>query len=130
MMTKSAQTLFFFALYLFGLGAILVTAPNWFLGLFGFPPTTDVWIRVVGMLVVFVGVYYLVAARANFLPILEVSVKVRIAVMLFFAAFVALGFASPVLLLFGVIDVAGALWTWLALRSELGAPAPKGPAPA
>jgi hypothetical protein len=130
MMTKPAQTLFFFALYLFGLGTILVTAPNWLLGVFGFPPTTDVWIRVVGMLVVFLGVYYIVAARANFLPILEISVKVRIAVLLFFAAFVALGFASPVLLLFGVIDVAGALWTWLALRSELGAPAPKGPAPA
>lgn len=130
MMTKPAQTLFFFALYLFGLGAILVTAPNWFLGLVGFPPTTEVWIRVVGMLVVFLGVYYIVAARANFLPILEISVKVRIAVLLFFAAFVALGFASPVLLVFGVIDVAGALWTWLALRSELGAPAPKGPAAA
>lgn len=129
MMTKSAQTLFFFALYLFGLGAILLVAPNWFLGLVGFPATTEVWIRVVGMLAVLYGVLYVVAARANFLPILEISVKTRLAVMLFFATFVALRYASPMLLLFGVIDVAGALWTWLALRGELGAPSPKGGPP-
>ena len=94
-MTKSAQSLFFFALYLFGLGTVLLVAPNWLLGLFDIAPTTEVWIRVVGMLVLFLGVYYVSAARANFLPILEASVRVRIAVPLFFGAFVALGWAAP-----------------------------------
>ncbi len=119
-MTKSAQSLFFFALYLFGLGVILLAAPNWLLGLFDIAPTTEVWIRVVGMLVLFLGVYYVSAARANFLPILEASVRVRIAVPLFFAAFVALGWAEPVLLLLSGVDLAGAVWTYLTLRSELG----------
>ncbi len=119
-MTKSAQSLFFFALYLFGLGVILLVAPNWLLGLFDIAPTTDVWIRVVGMLVLFLGVYYVSAARANFLPILEASVRVRVAVPLFFAAFVALGWAQPALLLCGGVDLAGAVWTFLTLRSELG----------
>ena len=124
-MTKSARSLFFFALYLFGLGAILLVAPNWLLGLFDLPPTTEVWIRVVGMLTLFLGAYYVSAARANFLPIMELSVKVRIAVPVFFAAFVALGWAAPALLLFGGVDLAGAVWTYLTLRSELGAtPAP------
>ena len=124
-MTKSAQSLFFFALYLFGLGTVLLVAPNWLLGLFDIAPTTEVWIRVVGMLVLFLGVYYVSAARANFLPILEASVRVRIAVPLFFGAFVALGWAAPALLLFGGVDLAGAVWTFLTLRSELGSsPAP------
>jgi hypothetical protein len=36
----------------------------------------------------------------------------------FFIAFVALGFAPPALILFGVIDAAAALWTALALRAD------------
>jgi hypothetical protein len=122
-MTKSALTLFFFSLYLFALGAILLIAPNWFLGLFEIPATTEVWIRVVGMLVVFLGVYYLIAARHNFLPFLEASVRIRIAVLLFLTAFVALKWAPATLLLFGGVDLAGAVWTFLTLRSELGAKA-------
>lgn len=122
-MTKSAQTLFFFALYLFGLGAILLLAPNWLLGLFDIPATTDVWIRVIGMLTIFIGVYYVIAARANFLPILEASVRIRVAVPVFLGAFVAMGWAPPTLLLFGGVDLAGAVWTFLTLRSELGAKA-------
>ena len=126
-MTKSARSLFFFALYLFGLGAILLAAPNWLLGLFDLPPTTEVWIRVVGMLTLFIGVYYVSAARANFLPIMEASVKVRIAVPIFLAAFVALGWAPPALLLFGGVDLAGAVWTYLTIRSELGTAPSKSP---
>ena len=122
-MTKSAQTLFFFALYLFGLGAILLLAPNWLLGLFDIPATTDVWIRVIGMLTIFIGVYYVIAARANFLPILEASVRIRVAVPVCLGAFVAMGWAPPTLLLFGGVDLAGAVWTFLTLRSELGAKA-------
>jgi len=123
-MTKSAQSLFAFALYLFGLGAILLAAPNWLLGLFDIAPTSEVWIRVVGMLTLFLGVYYVSAARANFLPILEASVRVRAAVPVFLGAFVALGWAEPVLLLFGGVDLAGAVWTFLTLRSELGTTPP------
>jgi len=120
MMTKPATTLFVFAIYLILLGAALLVAPNSLLGLFGVPPTTEVWIRVVGMLVVFLGVYYVVAARINSLPFMEASVRLRGSVLLFFGAFVALGWAPPVLLLFAAIDVLGALWTHLTLRRELG----------
>lgn len=128
MMTRPAQTLFVFALYLFLLGAVLLAAPNQLLGLFGLPVTEEVWIRVVGMLVLFLGVYYVVAARANFLPMLEASVRIRVAVPVFFAVFVALGWAPATLLVFGAIDLAGAIWTRLALRSELGAPRAAEPA--
>jgi len=42
----------------------------------------------------------------------------RSSVPLFFLAFVAAGLASPMLILFGVVDLAGALWTALALRRD------------
>ncbi len=127
-MTKSAQTLFFFALYLFGLGAVLIIAPNWLLGLFDLPGTSEVWIRVVGMLALLIGVYYVSAARSNTLSLIEVSVRTRASVPVFFAVFVILGWAPATLLLFGGVDLAGAVWTYLTLRSELGSGA-KTPAP-
>ncbi|MGE0553849.1 MAG: hypothetical protein AB7R55_10515 [Gemmatimonadales bacterium] len=120
MMTKPATTLFVFAIYLILLGAALVVVPNTLLGLVGMPATTEVWIRIVGMLVMFLGVYYVVAARINSLPFMETSVRLRGSVLLFFGAFVALGWAPPALLLFAAIDVLGALWTHLSLRRELG----------
>jgi hypothetical protein len=39
-------------------------------------------------------------------------------VPVFFAAFIVLGWAPPILILFGVIDAAAALWTAACLRSE------------
>lgn len=46
------------------------------------------------------------------------SVHARLAVPIFLGAFVVLGFAPPVLLLFGVVDIAGAIWTAVSLRND------------
>lgn len=45
------------------------------------------------------------------------TVHARCAVIVFFLAFVVAGLAKPVLLLFGIVDFAGAIWTWRALVS-------------
>jgi len=46
------------------------------------------------------------------------SVYARTGLFLFFIAFVLFDLATPTLILFGSIDALGALWTYLALRSE------------
>jgi hypothetical protein len=46
------------------------------------------------------------------------AVRVRGSVIIFFAAFVVFGLVDPVLLLFCVVDVAGAMWAWAALRDD------------
>jgi hypothetical protein len=115
-MTTPAFTVRAFALYLLGLGAWLLVAPNVLLQIFGVPPTDEVWIRVAGMLVVFLGVYYLRAAAAGLQKFFAWTVPVRLSVPAFFGVFVLLGWAPAVLLLFALVDVAGALWTWRALR--------------
>lgn len=117
-MSRPARTVFFFACYLFPLGLILLLAPNLLLVAFRIPPTSEVWIRIVGMLVLFLGVYYVTAAGAECRPIIEWSARLRVAVLFFFTAFVLAGLAPAPLILFGVIDAAGALWTWRALRAE------------
>jgi hypothetical protein len=117
-MSKSARSVFVFSLYLFVLGIILVVIPNNLLDIFSVPRTNEVWIRVVGMLVLILGFYYFQASRNEIKIFLQWTVYVRIAVLLFFIAFVILGFAPPILILFGFIDAIAALWTQLSLRSE------------
>jgi HEAT repeats len=117
-MSNSARSVFVFGLYLVVLGIILLVVPNFLLGMFFLPSTTEVWIRVVGMLLLFLGFYYTQAARKEMTDFFQWTVYVRPTVILFFAAFVLLGFASPFLILFGVVDFLGAIWTGMALRSS------------
>ena len=117
-MSKAAFSVFVFSIYLFALGLVLVVMPNVLLSLFRIPETTDVWIRVVGMLVLIIGFYYFITARNEITPILRATVYGRFAVLVFFVAFVVFGFAPPVLIVFGVIDAAAATWTGIAIRGS------------
>jgi hypothetical protein len=117
-MTKSAQSVFYFGIYLLLTGVTLLFMPNLLLGMCGLPATEEVWIRVVGMLAGIIGVYYVFAARQNLTPFFRMTVYIRSTVILFFGAFVLAGLVKPALLLFGAIDLAGAIWTQLALKNS------------
>ncbi len=117
-MSNSAKTVYYFSFYLLLTGVNLLVAPNLLLETFGMPPTDEVWIRVVGMLVFLIGVYYMAAAKLGMHAWFKVTVFTRIAVPLFFVAFVMMGWAGPSLLLFGGIDLAGSIWTYFALKKE------------
>jgi hypothetical protein len=122
-MSKAAVSVFVFGIYLYVVGALLVVVPNHFLRLSGMPPTNEVWIRVAGVLVLCIATYYTLAARAGMREFLRWTVPVRVAVMVFFTSFVVLRLAGPPLLAFGVVDLACAVWTALALRADAHATA-------
>ena len=115
-MSNPAKSVFAFGVYLVGLGAIFVIKPNILLTLFGFPSTSEVWIRIVGMLLLILAFYDIQAARKELIDFFQWSVYARSSVIIFFTAFVMFGFVSPMLILFGVVDLLGAIWTGLALR--------------
>jgi hypothetical protein len=117
-MSKAAVSMFVFALYLYVLGLVLVVVPNLLLSVFGMAQTDEVWIRVAGMLVLILGFYYQTAARGELTAMMRASVIGRSAVILFFVGFVISGLAPPVLIVFGVVDAAAALWTGAALRTN------------
>ena len=117
-MSKSAFSLRIFSIYMFALGSVLVANPNLLLSFFGVPATDEVWIRVVGMLVLIVGYLNFMASRYELLAYFRWTVAARLAVPVFFATFVALGFAPPILMLIGAIDIAGAIWTAASLRAD------------
>jgi hypothetical protein len=118
-MSRAAKSLYVFGIYLCGLGLILLLVPNLILRAFGVPPTQEVWIRVVGMLVLCLSFYYVRAARNELTSFIRWTVWTRLAVIVYFAAFVLFVSAPKALLLFGVIDLLAASWTWLALKKDV-----------
>jgi len=117
-MSKSATSVFVFGIYLtfVGLGFLLI--PNIILGILGIPPTTEPWIHIIGMLLLLLAYYDIQSARAEQKVFFRLSVYARASVILFFTAFVVIGIAPPVLILFGMVDLLAAIWTAFALRTE------------
>jgi uncharacterized membrane protein YGL010W len=115
----AATTVKYFSFYLFVLAATLLFAPNMLLSVFQIQETNEVWIRVVGVLVVCIAVYYYSMSALDSAPFLRLTVWVRLWV---FAAFLGLWVAGigPVqLILFGAVDALAALWTLNFLKHQV-----------
>jgi hypothetical protein len=114
----AAKTVLYFGFYLYVTGLTLLVAPNFLLSTFKMPVTEEVWIRVVGVLVTAIAFYYHQIGSKNIEAMLPLTVVARVFVFLSFVAFVVLQFVSPMLLVFGAIDLLGAVWTWMALKKK------------
>ena len=79
------------------------------------PKTNEQWIRVMAVLVGVLAYYYIVAALNNLTPMFWATVYGRFGVFVCFIALVIAKKAKSPLILFGVIDAAGGLWTLLTL---------------
>ena len=120
-MSKPARSIFVFGIYLVVTGLILFVIPNALLGLLRLTPTTEPWIRGRGVAVGAQGAIYLAAARQELTGFFQVTVWARGIVLLAFGALVVLHWAPAIVIGFGLIDTAGAVWTRTALRSQMGA---------
>jgi len=120
-MSKSAKTVLYFGMYVIVLGTVIVLAPNFILRVLNQPETKEIWFRVAGMLLLLLGVYYVEAARAELTRFFQLTVYGRVAVMLFFIAFVVFCSATPLLIAFAAVDLCAAGWTQWALNREKSA---------
>lgn len=117
-MSRAALSARAFAVYLFIVGGTLVLAPNALLSILQMPRTTEVWVHVVGVLALVIGTQAWVAATHDNTSFLVASVYTRLIVFVAFGAFAVLGLASPVLAVFGTIDLLAAAWTHFALQAD------------
>lgn len=99
------------------LGLPFLLIPDTVLPLAGMSAPTDVWVRVLAMSVLFLGYYYIQAARHELTDFFRWTVYARLGVPIFFVVFVLLRFAPPVLITFSIPDIFFAAWTAWALRS-------------
>ena len=117
-MTRSAFSVFVFGLYIAALGILFVFVPNLLLGLVNIPATDEVWIRFVGMLLLFMGFFYIQAGRHNLVPFFKWTLVTRGIAFFFALGFWLKGYVSWIIILFWLGDFAGLLWTWYALQAE------------
>ena len=115
-MSSAAKSVYYFAFYLYLVGLTLIFVPNFLLTTMGMPATTEVWIRVVGLLVCCIAYYYHQLGKHNYQQFFKYTVHARVMVFIVFIIFVLMKYVSPVLAGFGIIDLLGAAWTWSALR--------------
>ena len=107
-MNSAAKSVYYFGFYLLILSASLTVIPNVLLSTFMMPETNEVWIRIVGVLVFNISILYIVMAQTNNKLFLTLSVYLRASILVWFVLFVLIGWAPATLILFGVVDFAGA----------------------
>jgi hypothetical protein len=106
------------AIYVIITGLQLIFVPNMLLSMFGFEPTSEIWIKVLGIVILpLSAVYYAISKQGN-----EESVRATIIsrgfVGIGFTLMALLGQAPMALILFAGIDIATAVWTWMEMKKK------------
>lgn len=117
-MSKSAKTILVYGIYAIGAGLGFLFKPDFFLSLFGFEPASDHWIRIVAILTLGIGYYYISSAIAEDKHFFNISWKGRI---WFFAASSMLFVFNKApwnIVLIGVVDFITAIWTALTIKKQ------------
>ena len=103
--------------YVLFLGAGLLLIPNVIFSVFQIAETEEVWIRIIGLLLIGFGAYYWTSVQGERTAMYRMSVWARwgIAIGLVTLAFTV---GPWQLVLFASLDFLSGLWTFLALRAE------------
>jgi len=117
-MSKSAKSVLIYGIYLAINGLMLLLIPNVLTSSLGIEPTNEVWIRLSGILLMAIAVYYILGAKYEIIVILKATAFIRVSIILFFTAFVLLDFVSPNIIIISVIDFLGGFWTYVMLKKE------------
>lgn len=99
-------------------GLQLLFIPNFLLATFGLEPTSEIWIRVLGMLVLVLSFYYYAMYKNGGKEVVRATVQGRLLFCTGLVIFVLTGMVKPVLLVFAVVETGLALWTLSEIRKE------------
>ena len=119
-MNYAAKTILPFGIYVIGLGVLFLVIPEFLFGLMGIITTPDVVSRIFGVILMFLGYYYIRTSlfeedMSNFF---RLTTHTRSTVIIFLVLFVILGWMNPLALSFGAIDFAGAMLTLWGLHKD------------
>lgn len=116
MQSKKHLSLTVQSIYVLLTGLQLIFVPNMLLGMFGFEPTSEIWIKVLGIVILPLAFVYHSISKQNNQDVVFSTVKSRLFIGLGFILLVLAGQAKPALILFAGVDIATAIWTWLELK--------------
>ena len=115
-MQKTYKSMYGQMIYVLLAGAQLLFIPNVLLGIVGMEPTTEIWIRLMGMLVLVLSIYYYYMAKYGNDKVVWATVLGRLIFCGGLVVFVLLGLAKPALIGFAIVETGLALWTWRELK--------------
>jgi hypothetical protein len=107
-----------FGIYLLVMGLFFIAIPNPVITTIGFDPVTNVWIRIVGLIILIVSYYYFMAVKEKAYNFYRWTALARLPVIFVYLVFVLLDLGPPILLLFGAFETSCGIWTGVALKSE------------
>ncbi len=116
MQKKQSLSLTVQAIYVLVTALQLIFVPNTLLGMFGFEPTTEIWIKVLGVVLLSLTVVYYAIIKYGNDDVLRFTIWSRLLVGAGFTIMALTGVAPLTLILFAGIDVATAIWTWFELK--------------
>lgn len=117
--TIKFKSLFVQAIYVFSTGLSLIFIPNMILELVGFTPTNEIWIRILGIIVLTLSIFYTGVIRHGNADIIKYTIYGRIFAGLSIISLVISGLAQPMVALFACVDIATALWSWAELKNKI-----------
>lgn len=117
-MSKSAKSVFIYGIFYAINGLMLLFVPNVLLNSLGIDNTNEVWIRLAGILLSGISVYYFISAKNELIVIMKATAFIRFSIIFFFTAFVLLELVSSSIIVISVIDFLGGAWTFLMLKKE------------
>lgn len=118
MQNKPFLSLYAQAVYVILTGFQLILVPNMLLGMFGMPATTEVWIKVLGIVILPLSAVYYAISKHGSMAAVKATVISRMFVGLGFTALYFAGQAPLSIILFAGIDIFTAILTLVELKSR------------
>lgn len=115
-MSPSAISIFVFGIYLALVGVGFIFIPNTVLPVFKFPKTNEPWVRILGIVIAALSFFYIIAALNELTVFFWASVIERFAILVSFVLLAVIKKTPLSLIMFGVVDAAGGVWTLLAMQ--------------
>jgi hypothetical protein len=116
--SKSANSVLIYGVYIVFVGTAFLLFPNICLHLLGMKTATEIWIHITGWFGIWLGIYYIVSALSESKTFILTTVYGRPTFICFLGVLVALGMIEPPVLIIGAIDIITAIWTYILLHSE------------
>lgn len=110
-----SKTIHYFAFYMVFEVVMLLWSPPAFLQMVGIAPGAALWLRVIAGIVAGLTIYYFKISRAQIAALYPITVYERSTVFVATAGLYIFDALPLIVLLVGIVDLLGALWTWWAI---------------
>ena len=117
-MNPACRTIYLFGFYPLLAGLSMIIAPALPLQLLGWPIEGLDWIRMLGVVTMIVGYYYLQLGRNDVLTFCKYSAQMRLLIPVVFTGMVFAFGMNPLYIALTAVDFLGGVWTWRALRKQ------------